>query len=168
VPYSAVTDLLLDDTNITSVIDKTQYVQDATDEIDSQIGFLYATPVDVGTVARPVKLLLKRINNWLATGHILATIYQVDEDGHMNQLAKWYLDQAYSVLKQIVEGQILLPIDPANPGEDEPFNGPHQFNEDSQSQVSAFYGNFTKPFGTPVIDWGLADLASDVFNNGNG
>ncbi|HWI68184.1 MAG TPA: hypothetical protein VNS88_07365, partial [Nitrospiraceae bacterium] len=71
--YSEVTDLLTGNVPTPAYLSPQKYVDDAADEIDSKIGFVYETPIDVtysssNPVTRPVRLLLKRINNFLASG----------------------------------------------------------------------------------------------------
>jgi hypothetical protein len=56
--YSSVEDLLIGKIPLPVGVDPQKYVDDATDEVDSYIGFTYVTPVDVSNtspVDRPVR-----------------------------------------------------------------------------------------------------------------
>ena len=114
--YSATTDLQTG--NIpTGSVQTDLYVNLAAEEIDSKIGFIYKTPVDMSTGTDPVpnattsraaSLLLKRLNNQIATARILLAIYSPAENQELNAYGKQLLDDAEVVLDQIVKGEIRL------------------------------------------------------------
>jgi hypothetical protein len=117
------------------------------EEIDGKIGFLYATPVILGlsTEQRPAKLLLKRINSWLAMGRAILSIAAGTEDDQLHQLGKYYVDEAGKALDAIVDGSVILPgVDPATPSSDQQ-TGPMITNVDAASAVEAFNTTFGNP-----------------------
>lgn len=142
--YSEVSDLLVGDTRLDGVISKQAYVDAAADEIDGFLGGMYETPVVVSgdAVSRSTMLMLKTINNWLATGRIILTISRTGEDNNLDALGKYYVEMAMERLKQIANGTIKLPgatsTSPAGPNS----RGPQHANSDKESLVDAFYNNF--------------------------
>ena len=146
--YSDVTDLLVGDIRINSALDPQKYVQDASDEVDSIIGFRYATPVDMtdpGTVSRPARLLLKRVANFLATGRLIIAAAASGEDKQLHAYGKSLVDQALYCLKEIAAGEILLPG--AAPATDVSpiISGPLIYNKDKTSNVDDFYDKILAP-----------------------
>lgn len=155
--YCAVTDLLIGDIPLPSYISPEQVVGDAADEIDSCIGFIYQTPVDVsdnGPTARPVMLLLKRINSHLASGRLL---HQLDASGEQVQLhayATSLVKNASAALESIEKGDIILDGVPTVEGHGDIQTGPLLYNEDVESNVEAFYNRISNPcyfFSPPWI-----------------
>ena len=60
--YSAVTDLLVGDITLGSTVNAEKYVQDAADEMDSKLGFIYETPIDLNAASlQEMKNLLSRM-----------------------------------------------------------------------------------------------------------
>jgi len=156
VAYSAVEDLLTGNIPTPGYLSPQKYVDDAADEIDSKIGFLYKTPVvvteenPVGTpnpVARPVRLLLKRLNNFLASGRLLMAASAGGEDDRVHAYGWSLVQDATLALQQIAEGKILLEgVEPADGNTDGvPVTAPLIYNEDPESNVSAFYDRIVNP-----------------------
>lgn len=146
--YCDTTDLLIGDTRLPSNVDPQAYVNAAADEIDGAIGFKYATPIaldETVAVNRPVMLLLKTINAWLATGRILLTISRSSEDSSLDALGTYYVKGALDRVAQIVDGKILLVNAVENTVGLSTFKGPTIINGDSESMVDAFYGHFQRP-----------------------
>jgi len=120
------------------------------EEIDGKIGFLYATPVVLGNSAeqRPAKLLLKRINAWLAMGRAILSIAAGNEDDQLHQLGLYYVTEAGAALKAITDGTTILPgVDPVTPRSDAQ-TGPMVTNVDSSSMVEGFDSIFGNPAKT--------------------
>ena len=142
--YSEVEDLILG--NIPTPANAQKYVDDGADEIDARIGFKYATPIVVGESAeeRPVRLLLKRINNWLASGRLIMALDGGGEDDQLHQYGLYLVTEANKTLDQIVDGEIVLPgVDPASPSS-EIVTGPQMTTGDAYSLVEGFgevFGN---------------------------
>jgi hypothetical protein len=128
---------------------KEQYVNDAADEIDSKIGFVYETRVDTSdtsTVVKPVRLLLKRLNVFLASGRLLMAAAAAKEETQVHAYALSLVREAEATLEMIAKGQ--LPLDGAlkvDAGTTENLTGPMQYNKDTESNVDAFYDRIANP-----------------------
>lgn len=150
-PYSAVEDMLIGQTALPKGLDPQKYVDDAADEIDSAIGFIYLTPVDMSDtspVIRPVRLLLKRLNNHLATGRFITAISSNSQRTDLQPYGASLIREVLAVLQQIQNGELALtgaPLLPALPGEELPPTGPLIYNVDPESQVEAFYDRIANP-----------------------
>lgn len=148
--YSLVTDLLTGNIPVSPVMAQ-KYVNDAADEIDSVIGTVYVTPVDMkptssetppstGTVTRPSRLLLKRIANFLASGRLMLATSAGGEDDQLHSYAKYLVDTALATLMQIASGSIALDgAETAGDPDQEGRYGPLIANVDLESNVEAFY-----------------------------
>lgn len=144
--YSEVEDLLTGNIPLPSQYDPQKFVNDAADEIDSHIGFLYATPVNVsegGPVVRPARLLLKRLNNFLATGRLLMAADAAGENKQLHAYALKLVEDATAALMQIADGSVVLDGALPAPGLGVPtetsHRGPLIYNKDLESAVDAFY-----------------------------
>lgn len=137
--YSTVGDLLLGDMPAPS--NASSYVQDASDEIDSKLGMRYQTPivVDDSPANRMTNLLLKRINNWLASGRLILAQAITGEMQYMHSYGRQLVKDAEAALDQVVSGDIVLPgAEFLNVG-DVGVSGPIISNLDAQSNVESFY-----------------------------
>lgn len=153
-PYSTVDDLLLGDMPLGSKVDPIRFVQDAADEIDSVLGFRYVTPIDISdesTTARHVKLLLKRINNHLASGRLILAVDVGGEDSVLHAYGVSLIQEAIAWLTQIVNGMTLEGVE-ENPGEDAS-SGPTVKNEDEFSSVATFYDYVMTPWPGGLSPW---------------
>lgn len=147
--YSASTDLLNGNIPIPQYLDKEKFVTDAADEIDSKIGFLYQTPIDVATnsaVSRPARLLLKRINNHLATGRLLLAADAGGENDQVHAYGLFLIQEANAALDAIAAGE------PVIEGAVKIDNGAGTVvssviveNLDPESHVEAFYDRVMNP-----------------------
>lgn len=144
--YSAKTDLLLG--NIPEPANAQRYVDDAGDEIDSKIGFRYATPISLSEnipAQRPGALLLKRINQWLSTGRLLLALDAAGEDDQLHQYGEYLVREATAALDSIADGSITLPgavpVDPDVPKS----TGPVAAYGDDYSLVDGYYSVFGNP-----------------------
>ena len=155
--YSETSDLLTGSMNVPASLDAQKYVDDASDEIDSVIGFRYTTPIDMSNsslVIRPARLLLKRVANFLATGRLIMAAAVTQEDKQLNAYGASLVAQAQAILTQIAAGDIVLPG--AEEGSDSPpiQSGPLIYNKDAESNVDAFYDRVVAPdgplVGTPI------------------
>lgn len=142
-PYATSADLLTGNIPTPAYIDKDKIVADAADEIDSKIGFIYQTPIDTSdasAVVRPAKLLLKRINVFLATGRLLMAVAASGEDTGLHAYAKKLVDDATAALEAIFAGEILLEgATELHPSTDTTPKGPRWYNPDVESAVDKFY-----------------------------
>lgn len=148
-PYSALADLLTGQVPTPSYLDPAKYVADASDEVDSFIGHIYVTPVDVtesGPTSRPARLLLKRIANWLATGRLLMAAAAGNQKLEINAYAAELTRNATEALNAIASGEVPLIGAPRLTTDDETdFTGPQISNLDSESNVEAFYNRIANP-----------------------
>lgn len=139
--YCEVTDLFIGDTRLDINTTPPQaFVNSASDEIDAALGYMYITPIcpEDTAVNRPTVLLLKLINQYIATGRLLITIGRVGEDGQLDALGKYYLNLGMTRLQMIVDGKIDLLG--ATHTEGAPTNtGPQVVNAEPMSLVDMFY-----------------------------
>jgi len=122
------------------------YVQDASDEIDAVLGFMYETPIvqssDGSALSRPVSLMLKRINRYLASGRYIMAVASSGEDTETHAYANRLIREATDALKQISSGKIDLDAKKV-PLSGDAAQGPAIRNAEAHSNVDAFYANFT-------------------------
>lgn len=160
VAYCAVSDLLLGKIPTPAALDPAKYVQDAADEIDSKIGHLYETPIDLTEllvpppvplvdgglkVSRPTRLLLKRINAHLASGRLLLAVAAPEEQRQLHAYAWSLVKEATAALDLIAAGDISLDgVDPINTTEG-PVAKPLISNLDAESNVESFYDRIANP-----------------------
>lgn len=145
IPYCQLSDLLFG--NIPTPASAGQYMALAAEEMDSQIGLKYSTPVVVSDNAesRPTRLLLKKINIFLATGRCVMAVSGGGEDDQIHQYGRSLVDEALAALAAIVNGVIVLPgADPVSP-DDNLSSGPMVSNVDATSRVEDFTGVFGNP-----------------------
>ncbi len=148
--YSAVTDLMVGDIPLPSYLSPQKYVDDAADEMDSHIGFLYQTPIDItdvetNPVSRPVRLLLKRISVHLSTGRILMAIAAPTEDSTVHAYGYHMVKDALDALKSISDGAIALDGATSMSTETNATTAPLISNLDPESMVEAFYNRVVNP-----------------------
>jgi len=146
--YSAVEDLVTGSIPLPTYLDVPGAVQDATDEIDSRIGLIYKTPVDMsedGPVSRPGRLLLKRIANFLASGRLLLQVAAPGEQTELHAYAKSLVDEAHAGIEAICNGTIALEGAEQVELEQRRSNTPLIANVDPSSNVEDFYNKFTTP-----------------------
>lgn len=160
--YSEVTDLLTGNIPLPATTSADMYVQDASDEIDSKIGHIYSTPIDVSEdslVKRPARLLLKRIANWLASGRLMMATAAGAQQQEVHAYALKLVEDATKSLDMIASGDVLL--DGAVRVEVPPksFTGPQIDNKDPESNVDAFYDRISNPsyVYSPFLGLGYPD-----------
>lgn len=153
-PYSRTQDMLVGDIPLSSGSDAERYVNDAADEIDSRIGHIYSTPVDVSDgspVERPARLLLKRISNFLATGRYLMALQAPNQRLETNAYAERLIREASESLNMIAEGQIILEGAETEDGDELAPVGPLINNLDPESNVEAFYDRIVMDARYPAV-----------------
>lgn len=148
VVYSAEEDLLLGNIPLPSYASAEKFINDAADEIDSVLGFLYVTPIDMsdgGTVLKPARLLVKRISNWLATGRLVLAVAAGGEQRELHAYGADLVKQATILLEKLGAREIIL--EGADPVDNDiaTFVGPQIYNKDPESNVEAFYDRVTDP-----------------------
>lgn len=156
--YCDKTDLLTGDIPLAAKYGDGQAMVDlASDEIDAEIGHTYKTPVDftaletdeAATAAvRPSKLLLKKINQLLASGRILMDQAAGGEDRALQAYGKSMWQEATDLLEAICSGKIQLQIPLLGDGDEatELDNTKLSFvNQDGYSLVENFYNRYSTP-----------------------
>lgn len=125
-----------------------KFVDDAADEIDSILGYVYETPVtnkEDGlplSPRSPVLLTLKRINRSLATGRYILAVAASGEDTELHAYGRRLVTEALDALKKIAEGNV--PFDARQiPDSRALGKGPRISNAEVASNVDAFYGAYT-------------------------
>jgi hypothetical protein len=122
------------------------YFDDAADEIDAAIGLVYETPVTVaadgGSLPRPVSLILKRINRYLASGRYIMAVASAGEDSGVHAYGMSLVREAQAALAQIAEGGNELDAKRHN-NPDQARRAPGILNKDSRSNVDDFYDAYT-------------------------
>jgi hypothetical protein len=166
VAYCQASDLLTYSGSIPapSYLSPQKFVDDAADEIDSKIGFVYATPIDISDVAgnpvvRPARLLLKRLNVNLATGRMLLAADANGEDTQIHAYGWSLIREVVAALNNIADGDITLEGATLVTPNALNNNIPLIYNKDAESNVEAFYDRvanpnyvYPYPYGTRYIN----------------
>ena len=151
-PYSEVPDLMLGDIRLpTRFGDGSSWIANAADEIDAQIGHIYVTPIDLADTPenRPALLVLKKINNFLASGRIIMDMAAAGEDRDLHAYGLSLISEATRLLTLLSSGQISIPGATPIPGTEGALAGPQIFQEDEFSLVEDFYQRYTRPWLPP-------------------
>lgn len=143
--YCTSADLLLGNVPVPS--DAQKYIDAAAEEIDSHIGFKYQTPVVVGNSPeqRPIELLLKRLNAWLASGRLILALDGAGEDDQLHTYGAYLVTQVNETLAKIMDGSITLPGVPPSSPEGSIQTGPMMANGEEASFVDAHAEVFGNP-----------------------
>lgn len=153
--YSGTGDLLTGDIPLLPQHgDGSAMIKSQADDMDAQIGHIYVTPVLVpdDPKFRPTRLLLKKINNLLASGRLMLDMSAAGSDESPNAYGLQMLKEGLSLLGQVQSGNIVLA---GAPRLDEAGSapGPLIHNEDSVSLVEQFYNPLARQqlslFGSP-------------------
>ena len=144
--YSAVSDLLIDDLTVSASFPKQKYVDDAADEMNIKIGKRYDLPIDVNSLSQPSRLLLKRINNYLASGRIILRLAISSEQTKLHELGAAWVKEALDALCEIAEGKSDLVLTDGSVLETDPYLdtqvGPKTTNVDDSSPTDSYYEYF--------------------------
>lgn len=150
--YCNSTDLLAYSGNIPapSYLNPQKFVDDAADEIDSKIGFVYQTPIDVtdvpeNPVVRPARLLLKRLNVNLATGRMLLAADASGEGSQLHAYGWSLIREVNAAVNNLIDGDIVLEGAPLVAPGALNNNIPLIYNKDAESNVEAFYDRVANP-----------------------
>ena len=146
--YSKVGDLLTGDVTIGGSFDRDRYVQDATDEINSRIGFTYQLPLSP-VPAEHIALTLKRCANLIATGRLVMAVAMGSEDASVHAYGASLLSEGQQLLTAIDCGHIDLGC--AKLAVQSEGNAPTIVQADSSSAVDAFYGYVNGTVQTGVL-----------------
>ena len=145
--YSEESDLLTGSIPTPQYLSPVKFVSDAADEVDSKLGFLYKTPIVLTDTPenRPALLLLKRINNFIATGRLIMAVASPDEDSRVHAYASRLVNEAYKSLDMIANGSIELGDAEKLTQPAEPVVLPLVAYGDPESNVEAFYDRIANP-----------------------
>lgn len=144
--YSTEADIKLGSIPLPEYMDVNRQLQDAADEIDSFIGFLYETPINMQSdspVDRPARLLLKRISIALVTGRIVLEVASSSEDARLHAYGAKMVGEAHDALELIRNGSMILAGAVRRNTETTEPTGPMIANVDSASLVEEFYDRFS-------------------------
>ena len=156
--YCEIIDLMIGDLPTSAALDPQKYVNDAADEIDSKIGFVYTTPIPhniTDATPRPVVLLLKRINAHLATGRMILAATLLAEDKQLNAYGQALVNDSEIAISQIAAGQMILDGVLRSGLKAVVAHTPMILNKDSESSVDAFYDRVVNPnytYGSPTYN----------------
>lgn len=151
--YAAVGDLLKGDIPLPVRWGNGQGILDMTaEEIDAQIGHIYITPVALSESPedRPARLLLKKINQMLASGRLVIDLAAAGEDRELHAYGASMVMEATGLLNRISSGEIILTgADRVEKTGTQQFTGPRLYNEDETSRVEDFYKRYKLPLVLP-------------------
>lgn len=143
--YSQVDDLLTGDLHISSKVDKQKVIDDAAEEIDSKIGFLYSLPIPFVSLPLHQKLLLKQINNKLASGRLILALDIVGEENSLHAYGLRLVTEATGELMLIANGQVDLDAPRwETPDDSYTDKTPTIKNRDAESAVDQFENSFMR------------------------
>jgi len=138
-------------------------IRAAADDIDAQIGHIYKTPIEVDDTPRnrPTRLLLKKINNLIASGRMLMDMAAAGSDDNTHAYGLFLLREGMDLLRQIQTGEIDLIGADRIEGDGEAVGpaAPSIHNEDDRSLVQAFYdtGRYGRIFTQPTLPYGAVN-----------
>ena len=121
-PYSTASDLLFSETTLVlgAGFDKQKFVTTAAEDMDAKLGFLYVLPLtpdpdlddDAGnpltTLPTHEQLLLKSINNKLASGRIFMTIRGSADGDRQHVYGTQLVNEAIAELMMLANGDVAL------------------------------------------------------------
>jgi len=143
--------MLIGNMPLPTYIDRDKILTAARDEIDTAIGFLYVTPVNIedspdNPLVRPARLLLKQISIYLSSGRTIMAAATGSGDSRTHAYGRYLVNQGLELLKQIASGAIILEGAPKIEAENPEPTGPMIANVDDTSLVEQFYNNAMTPF----------------------
>lgn len=133
--YSTVDDLIVGDMMISARVDKNKFVNDAAEEIDSKLGFLYVLPL--APLALHESTLLKQINNKLASGRLILTLDIAGEETVLHAYGLRLITEAMNDLMLLANGTINLSSTMTTTSALRD-NVPGIYNHDEESAVDIF------------------------------
>lgn len=135
--YCEVPDLLIGDIKISSRLNQYDYINSAADEMNAKIGQVYQLPLDLTDAAPFVAPLLKKINQFLATGRLIMALGQGEEWMTTHAYARELLKEGKAELENIFCGSTPLTGCPRLAGSFRS-NAPTVSNIDTASAVETF------------------------------
>lgn len=143
--YSEVADLLIGDLVLGAGVDPQKYIDLAAEQIDAKIGWVYELPLHpaggVGTwqdLPEHEQLLLKGINNGLASGSLLIALDQGGEQTTVHAYGLWLIQQAQADLMYLANGEIQISAELFDVPDTVPNRVPGVINYDEESLLLGF------------------------------
>lgn len=142
--YSTKEDLRIGDIRLPARLgDGSSFVDEAADEIDAHLGHIYVTPMNIPDLPknRPARLLLKKVNNLIASGRLILDLAASSEDDQLHAYGWSMLKEGLSILTMLQNRNILLvgaSLIEDSDGQKSP-TGPMIYNEDAESLVRGYY-----------------------------
>lgn len=87
---------------------RTPFINEASDEMDGKLGWLYTTPIDVDTLKYYERMMLKTICRKIAGGRMITTMAIPDESGSLNAYGARLLKEGLDELHMIASGDVPL------------------------------------------------------------
>jgi len=126
-----------------------RFVLQATEEMDSKLGWLYIVPLPMSTMKYHERLLIKTICRKIATGRMILTYAVPDEGGSNHSYGLRLIQEGLDELHMIANGDITLsvargdqegsPLDPDAGGVGATHARlPEMFHQDSESLLNGF------------------------------
>lgn len=140
--YSDIDDLILGELAKPDNEFCNKYIQDAADEIDSKLGFIYVTPIAISLTDPAVRagaLLIKRISIFLSSGRLVLANAASREEQYLNAYGASLVNDATKALDALASGTMPLPGATLLDSADKGTSGPIIANVDTQSNVESFY-----------------------------
>lgn len=153
--YCEVSDLLIGDLILPVEIDPAKYITSAAEEMDSRIGLLYETPIEIDDADqekyRATITFLRSINTRLASGRILMAAASALELTTVHAYARNLVEGALADLKLIEDRKYILQgaKENTNPPEAYVSSRAYSYNQDPVSAVDAFYAVVDPAYGDP-------------------
>jgi hypothetical protein len=153
-PYCNAADLYIAEDMVAPPAVKQQFIKVALDDIDSKLGFIYVTPIDVGSLPSHQAKLLKTMAAKLASGRLIMANALGQENSSVHAYAAYLCREAEMELMNIANGVIDLTaprVDATgaetglipDPSIDDPYARiPTSWNPDQTSAVTTFERNF--------------------------
>lgn len=152
--YCVKADLLVGDMPVSDAA-ATQFINIATDEIDSRLGVRYVMPLTGGADPHAT-LAVKRVCILLATGRLLMAHAVGGEDQQVNAYGLYLLREADSLLRGLELGEPPLVGVDVRPGLESTGTGPVVLQQDLVSPIDSFYGYATTGVITPYLPGSMA------------
>lgn len=149
--------MLIGKLTVSPTTDKAAYVCAAFDEINSRIGYLYTLPIVVANLEIQSQLVLKKINNFIASGRFIMAMAIGAEQQELHAYGASLVREGFAELALILDGSLPLIGAEASTGTvGDRF--PETVNHDAASAMYAFEDEF---FNESIWDHGTRVTAGD-------
>lgn len=144
-PYSQSGDLLTGQIPLPAYVDAEAYILNAAEEIDAIVGMTYVTPVNLQETPenRASMLVLKKANNFLASGRIIMALDSGGQDSELHKYGAYLVREAEKIVRSIAEGEFIL-VGATRLSGEAGGSAPTIDNADPVSIVDAYYDNFNR------------------------